>query len=155
VLELNRLPGPEPNQIRFFSSLQLSRDGTEIVSPYSPPQDGVDLTLGAAQLNIPFMTHVRYAAATIESGLCRTVLITHGEGGRSGIGRTRNVGTPTSLAGQFEHPYGPLRPPTLFTIALLRYMKTLWSLARAIDDGVDRTRELTPTILATHRPTRS
>lgn len=52
TLELNRLPGPEPNQIRFFSSLQVSRDGTEIVSPYSPPQDGIDLTLAVAQLNI-------------------------------------------------------------------------------------------------------
>ena len=31
---------------------------------------------------------------------------------------------PTSLAGQFEQPYGPLGPPTLFTIPVLRYMKT-------------------------------
>jgi hypothetical protein len=52
TLELNRLPGPEPNAIRFFSSLQVSRDGTKIVSPYSPPQDGIDLTLAVAQLNI-------------------------------------------------------------------------------------------------------
>jgi len=42
------------------------------------------------------------SAAAIESGLCKTVLITHGESGRSGVGRTRNVVTPTSLAGQFE-----------------------------------------------------
>src|SRR5262249_6411920 len=34
-----------------------------------------------------FMLHVRHAAAAIESGLCNTVLITHGESGRSGIGR--------------------------------------------------------------------
>ena len=31
---------------------------------------------------------------------------------------------PTSLAGQFEQPYGPMGPPTLFTIPVLRYMKT-------------------------------
>jgi hypothetical protein len=31
---------------------------------------------------------------------------------------------PTSLAGQFEQPYGPLGPTTLFTIPVLRYMKT-------------------------------
>jgi acetyl-CoA acetyltransferase len=31
---------------------------------------------------------------------------------------------PTSLAGQFEQPYGPLGPPTLFTIPVLSYMKT-------------------------------
>jgi acetyl-CoA acetyltransferase len=52
------------------------------------------------------------------------VLITHGESGRSGVGRTRNVVAPTSLAGQFEQPYGPLGPPTLFTLPVLRYMKT-------------------------------
>src|SRR3984893_13357945 len=44
------------------------------------------------------MIHVRHAAAAIASGLCETVLITHGESGRSGVGRTRNVVAPTSLA---------------------------------------------------------
>ena len=61
-----------------------------------------------------------HAAAAIASGLCQTVLITHGESGRSGVGRTRNVVAPTSLVGQF----GPMGPPTLFTIPVLRYMKT-------------------------------
>src|SRR5947209_8368646 len=64
------------------------------------------------------------ATPPIASGLCQTVLITHGESGRSGVGRTRNVVAPTSLAGQFEQPYGPMGPPTLFTIPVLRYMKT-------------------------------
>jgi hypothetical protein len=68
------------------------------------------------------MIHVRHAAAAIASGLCETVLTTHGESGRSGVGRTRNVVSPTSLAGQFEQPYGPTGPPTLFTIPVLRYM---------------------------------
>jgi 3-oxoacyl-[acyl-carrier-protein] synthase III len=53
-----------------------------------------------------FMIHVRDAAAAIESGLCKTVLITHGESGRSGVGRTRNVVAPTSHAGQFGSPLG-------------------------------------------------
>ena len=35
-----------------------------------------------------FMLHVRHAAAAIEAGLCKTVLITHGESGKSNIGRT-------------------------------------------------------------------
>jgi len=61
------------------------------------------------------MIHVRHAAAALESGLCKTVLITHGESGRSGVGRIRNITAPTSLAGQFEQPYGPMGPPTLFT----------------------------------------
>jgi acetyl-CoA acetyltransferase len=52
------------------------------------------------------------------------MLIIHGESGRSGVGRTRNVVAPTSLAGQFEQPYGPMGPPTLFTIPVFRYVKT-------------------------------
>jgi acetyl-CoA acetyltransferase len=71
-----------------------------------------------------FMIHVRHVAAAIESGQCKTVLVTHAESGRSDIGRTRNVTAPTSLAGQFQQPYGPMGPPTLFTIPVLRYMKT-------------------------------
>jgi acetyl-CoA acetyltransferase len=67
-----------------------------------------------------FMIHVRHAAAAIASGLCETVLITHGESGRSGVGRTCSVVAPTSLAGQFEQPYGPMGPPTLFAIPVLR-----------------------------------
>jgi acetyl-CoA acetyltransferase len=79
---------------------------------------------GTAVGGCSFMIHVRHAAAAIAAGLCETVLITHGENGRSGVERTRNVVAPTSLAGQFEQPYGPMGPPTLFTIPLLRYMKT-------------------------------
>ena len=58
------------------------------------------------------------------SGLCETVLITHGESGRSGVARSRPAVSPGSLPGQFEMPYGPMGPPTLFTIPVLRYMKT-------------------------------
>jgi acetyl-CoA acetyltransferase len=79
---------------------------------------------GTAVGGCSFMIHVRHAAAAIASGLCETVLITHGESGRSGVGRTRNVVSPASLAGQFEQPYGPMGPPTLFTIPALRYMKS-------------------------------
>jgi hypothetical protein len=68
------------------------------------------------------MIHVRHAAAAIAAGLCGTVLITYGESGRSGVGRTRNTVGPTSLTGQFEQPYGPMGPLTLFTIPVLGYM---------------------------------
>jgi acetyl-CoA acetyltransferase len=72
-----------------------------------------------------FMLHVRHAVAAIQQGLCETVLITHGESGRSGIGRGgfRGGGDATSLSGQFEAPYGPVGPTTLFTLPVLRYMK--------------------------------
>ena len=33
-----------------------------------------------------FMLHVRHAAAAINEGLCNTVLITHGESGKSRVG---------------------------------------------------------------------
>ena len=79
---------------------------------------------GTAVGGCSFMIHTRHAAAAIASGLCDTVLITHGESGRSGVGRTRVAPAPTSLAGQFELPYGPMGPPTLFPIPVLRYMKT-------------------------------
>jgi hypothetical protein len=84
-----------------------------------------------------FMMHVRHSATAIASGLCKTVLITHGESGRSGVGRTRSVVSPASLAGQFEQPYGRMGPPTLFTIPELRYMKTygLTSHRRGLSHG--------------------
>ncbi|MCZ6558239.1 MAG: thiolase [SAR324 cluster bacterium] len=70
-----------------------------------------------------FMIHVRHAAAAINEDLCDTVLVTHGESGRSNVGRVRPAVAPSSLPGQFEIPYGPLGPPTMFTIPVLRYMK--------------------------------
>ncbi|HZC16231.1 MAG TPA: hypothetical protein VE309_05680 [Caulobacteraceae bacterium] len=73
-----------------------------------------------------FMLHVRHAAAAINEGLCNTVLITHGESGRSrvGAGGRFGGGGASSLSGQFEAPYGPVGPPSMFTIPVLRYMKT-------------------------------
>src|SRR6185312_2733986 len=79
---------------------------------------------GTAVGGCSFMIHVRHAAAALESGLCNTVLITHGESGRSGVARSRPAVSPGSLQGQFELPYGPMGPPTLFTIPVLRYLKT-------------------------------
>jgi acetyl-CoA acetyltransferase len=71
-----------------------------------------------------FMLHVRHAAAAINEGLCSTVLITHGESGKSRIGAGRFGGAASSLAGQFEMPYGPVGPPSMFTVPVLRYLKT-------------------------------
>ena len=71
-----------------------------------------------------FMLHVRHAAAAITEGLCTTVLITHGESGRSRVGSSGFGRSPSSLMGQFELPFGVSNPPTMFTIPALRYMKT-------------------------------
>src|SRR5512142_1321571 len=51
-----------------------------------------------------FMLHVRHAAAAINEGLASTILITHGESGRSRIGAGGWGAARASLAGQFEAP---------------------------------------------------
>jgi acetyl-CoA acetyltransferase len=79
---------------------------------------------GTAVGGCSFMIHVRHAAAAIEAGLCKTVLITHAESGKSNIGRTPRGVAPDSLNGQFELPYGVAGPPSMFTIPVLRYLKT-------------------------------
>jgi len=80
---------------------------------------------GTAVGGCSFMLHVRPAAA-INEGYCKTVLITHGESGRSRVGGGGRFGGGggASLQGQFEAPFGPVGPPTLFTIPVLRYLKT-------------------------------
>jgi acetyl-CoA acetyltransferase len=70
-----------------------------------------------------FMLHVRHAAAAIDAGLCRTVLITHGESGRSRVGSSGFPRAPSSLMGQFEIPFGVTAPPTMFTLPVMRYLK--------------------------------
>lgn len=71
-----------------------------------------------------FMLHVRHAAAAIAAGHAKTILITHGESGRSRVGAGGFGRAPSSLMGQFEMPFGPVGPPTMFTVPVLRYMKT-------------------------------
>ena len=70
-----------------------------------------------------FMLHVRHAVAAIEAGHADTILVTHGESGRSGVGRGGGGGGRASLPAQFEGPYGGMGPTTMFTIGVLRYMK--------------------------------
>jgi len=70
-----------------------------------------------------FMLHVRHAVAALQSGMCKTVLVTHGESGRSGVGRGGWAQAPASLSGQFEMPYGTFGAPSTFTLPVLRYMK--------------------------------
>ncbi|MEZ5559240.1 MAG: thiolase [Pseudomonadales bacterium] len=78
---------------------------------------------GTAVGGCSFMIHVRHAVAALLTGMCRTVLITHGESGRSGVGRGGRRMDAASLQGQFEMPFGPMGPTTLFTLPVLRYMK--------------------------------
>ncbi|WP_255561792.1 thiolase C-terminal domain-containing protein [Pseudohoeflea coraliihabitans] len=68
------------------------------------------------------MVHLRHAAAAIAAGQCKTVLIAHGESGRSGIGREAVDMQFTDLHRQFELPYGTVGPTTALTLPLTRYM---------------------------------
>lgn len=70
-----------------------------------------------------FMFHVRHAVAAIQAGHAETILITHGESGRSRVGAPGYAMTKDSLSGQFEFPYGVVGPPSTFTIPALRYLK--------------------------------
>ena len=72
-----------------------------------------------------FMLHVRHAMAAIDARLCTTVLITHGESGKSRVGSSSFPrGGGASLPGQFEAPYGIAGAPSMFTIPVLRYLRT-------------------------------
>lgn len=71
-----------------------------------------------------FMALVRHAAAAIATGMATTVLITHGESGRSRVGVPSFSFAPTSIAGQFEAPYGALAPYSSFTTPVLAFMES-------------------------------
>ena len=137
--ELGRIPGLSQLQLHADAALNAMADAK--IKPSDI--DGV-ATAGASPTEIAhylgleprwadgtsvggcsFMLHVRHAVAAIEAGHCSTVLITHGESGRSGAGRGGffGGGGGASLAGQFEMPYGPNGPTTMFTVGVLRYMK--------------------------------
>ena len=79
---------------------------------------------GTAVGGCSFMLHVRHAAAAITAGMATTVLVTHGESGKSQIGLNRAPAGRASLVGQFELPFGVYGPPSMFTIPVLRFMKT-------------------------------
>ena len=78
---------------------------------------------GTAVCGCSFLIHVRHAAAAIASGLCNVALITHGESGRSRVGVGGGGADASSMAGQFEAPYGVFGPPTLFPMGVMRYMQ--------------------------------
>ncbi len=135
--ELGRIPGLSALQLHADAALNTLADAGLTPSEI----DGV-ATAGESPTNVAwylgitptwvdgttvggcsFMLHVRHAAAAIADGLCTTVLITHGESGKSRVGAGRRGRAPASMQGQFEVPYGPMGAPSTFTIPVLRYMK--------------------------------
>lgn len=104
-------------------------DGIATVQTPGPVSIGHALGIEARWLDgtgvggTSFLFHVRHAAGAIRAGLAETVLITHGESGRSRVDAPAWGRSPQSLQGQFEAPYGVFGPPTSFTLTALRYMK--------------------------------
>jgi acetyl-CoA acetyltransferase len=69
-----------------------------------------------------FLIHVSHAVAAIAAGYANTVLITHGESGRSRIGAGGFGGARSTPGGQFESPFGVAGPPTMFSVPIVRHM---------------------------------
>jgi len=135
---LGKLPDHSTLQLHTESALNALADaglsvkdidGIATVSSPGPVQVAHSLGIvprwmdGTAVGGTSFLLHVRHAAAAIRSGYASTVLITHGESGRSRVGAARYTPAPSSIQGQFEAPYGVSGPTTAFTIPALRYMK--------------------------------
>jgi acetyl-CoA acetyltransferase len=136
--EIGRLPGKSAlglhleaarNAVADAGLTMKDIDGIATVSAPGPVQvahalgiypDWID---GTGIGGTSFLLHVRHAAAAIRAGYAKTVLITHGESGRSRVGAPPWRMDLASPPGQFEIPYGTLGPTTMFTIPMLRYMK--------------------------------
>ena len=67
-----------------------------------------------------FIIHIAHAMAAINAGYCDTVLVTHGEAGRSA--RSRTGGNASDPGAQFEIPYGYIGAPINYAMAARRYM---------------------------------
>ncbi|HUJ05473.1 MAG TPA: thiolase [Streptosporangiaceae bacterium] len=136
--QVGRLPGHSTLQLHLEGALNALADaglstkdidGIATVSAPGPVQVAHSLGIvprwmdGTGVGGTSFLLHVRHAAAAISAGYASTVLITHGESGRSRVGAARFGPAPSSIQGQFEAPYGVYGPTTAFTIPALRYMK--------------------------------
>jgi acetyl-CoA acetyltransferase len=140
--EVGRLPGKSALGLHVEAALNAVADagltlkdidGIATVTAPGPVQVAHALGIvprwidGTGVGGTSFLLHVRHAAAAIRAGYASTVLVTHGESGRSRVGAAGFRRSPSSVTGQFEEPYGTLGPTTTFTIPLLRYMKD-WGL---------------------------
>ncbi|MDR2984670.1 MAG: thiolase, partial [Nocardiopsaceae bacterium] len=114
TVRLGKLPGHSTLQLHTESALNAlgdagltvkDIDGIATVSSPGPVQVAHSLGIvprwmdGTAVGGTSFLIHVRHAAAAIRAGLCHTVLITHGESGRSRVGAQRQPHAPDSVRG--------------------------------------------------------
>src|SRR5258705_152274 len=115
---------PSPSRARFHAALRDCRGGIGRRPADDEQHHRLSPDAGGARTRHKARSHVRNAAAAIEAGLCKTVLITHAESGKSMIGKQPRSTPADSLNGQFEAPFGVYGPPSMFPIPVLRYMKT-------------------------------
>jgi acetyl-CoA acetyltransferase len=136
--EIGRLPDKSTLQLHLEGAVNAVADagltmrdidGVATVNAPGPVQVAHALGITPAWMDgtgvggTSFLLHVRHAAAAIRAGYATTVLITHGESGKSRVGATPFPRGGSSIPGQFEAPYGTVGPTTTFTIPVLRYMK--------------------------------
>ncbi|HSZ41925.1 MAG TPA: thiolase [Trebonia sp.] len=136
--ELGKLPGHSTLNLHIEGALNALADaglttrdvdGVATVANPGPVQVAHALGITPTWLDgtgvggTSFLLHVRHAVAAIKAGHAKTILITHGESGRSRVGAGGFRMNLSSPPGQFEAPYGTLGPTTTFTIPALRYMK--------------------------------
>lgn len=71
-----------------------------------------------------FLIHVRHAAAAISAGLCETVVVLHGESGRSRVGKAGGfmAKSASSSAAQFQNLHGLAGPANMFTLPVRRFL---------------------------------
>ncbi|MFC5750982.1 thiolase C-terminal domain-containing protein [Actinomadura rugatobispora] len=134
--ELGRIPGKSALELHVDAALNAladagltPRDVDGVACAGESPADVADY-LGIVPEYLDgtnvggssYMLHVRHAMAAIAGGLCTTVLVTHGESGRSRVGMTPWQPAPQSFMAQFEVPHGPVGAPSLFPIGVRRYM---------------------------------
>ena len=125
--KVGKLPGHSTLQLHIESALNAVADaglrladidGIATVSSPGPVQVAHALGItprwldGTAVGGTSFLLHVRHAAAAIMAGQASTVLITHGESGRSRVGAARYVPAPRrSPASSRRHSASTARPP--------------------------------------------
>lgn len=106
-------------------------DGVAAVGPYGPVNVAHALGITPSWLDTTtvggtsFLLHVRHAASAIQAGHCSTVLVAHGQSGRSRVGYPPLVPDPASLSGQFESPYGVSAPASALAVPVLRFMRDM------------------------------
>ncbi|HWH97970.1 MAG TPA: hypothetical protein VNS80_06345 [Pseudolysinimonas sp.] len=136
--EMGVIPGASQIQLHADAALNAIADAglkpsdIDGIATAGETPDAIALQLGivprwidaTAVGGCSFIMHVRHASHAIQAGLVDTVLITHGESGRS---RVAGAGFPIPVLGslqqQFETPFGTVGPPTMFPLPVLRYLK--------------------------------